>query len=201
MSKTSGSSESPGPARRRPRSRAWAASGRARYRAGLVLLTAVVLVIGGAFIIAKQAPDPVDPVSLGERLPGMQLHRLDGAIQRFDAYRGKTTIVNIWATWCAPCRAELPSLQRLRDQLDPGRYAVIGISIDEDPDFVREYLRDLGVTYANYLDRTRGLTDGVLGVRSYPQTLFIGPDGRLLQRVVGSREWDHPDAIAAIQGQ
>jgi len=170
-------------------------------RAGVIVnvgLAVIVLVMVLAFRITNQAQDAANPTSLGEHLPNMRLHRLDGVIQDFDAYRGKTTIVNIWATWCAPCRAELPSLQRLRDRLDPDRYIVIGISIDDDRDFVREFLRDLDITYANFYDPARRVTDGTLGVRSYPQTLLIGPDGRLLQRIVGSREWDHPGSIVGI---
>jgi len=110
----------------------------------------------------------------------------------------KTVIVNVWATWCAPCRAEMPSLQRLRDRLDPARFELIGLSVDKDPDFVREFLRDVGITYTNYVDSGQRIAGAVLDVRSFPQTLVIEPGGAVVARFVGAREWDDPAIMDQI---
>lgn len=136
---------------------------------------------------------------LGGKLAGVRLQRLDGGFDSYDRYNGKVLVINVWATWCPPCRAELPSLQGLSDRLDPDRYVVIGISIDEDADFVGEFLRDTGVRYPNYLDAARAVTGPVLFVDSYPQTLLIGADRSLAERVVGVRDWQSPEVVARLE--
>jgi len=161
----------------------------------LVLLTIVIV------MHADRAPAiPDGSPARGAFLPDMRLHGLDGVTREFADYRGRLAVINVWATWCAPCRAELPSLQRLRDQLDPERFVVLGISIDADRDFVGEFLRDLDIGYVNFHDPDRRITEGLLGVRRYPQTLIVGRDGKLLRRIVGSREWDRPETISNIRG-
>ncbi len=128
------------------------------------------------------------------------LSRLDGGSDTLARYAGKTVILNVWATWCAPCRVELPSLQRLSEKLDSERYAVVGLSTDKDPDFVREFLRDVGVSYPNYLDPGRDTAYGILKIESYPQTLLVRPDGSIAQRIVGARAWDQPEMVENIEG-
>ncbi len=135
----------------------------------------------------------------GSDLLTAELGRLDGGSGTLAHFRGKTLVLNVWATWCAPCRVELPSLQRLSEKLNPEQYAVVGLSTDEDPDFVREFLREVGVAYPNYLDPGRDVAFGILKIESYPQTLLIRPDGSIAQRIVGARAWDEPEMVANIE--
>lgn len=120
------------------------------------------------------------------------LEALSGARATLEPYAGKAIVLNLWATWCPPCRAELPSLQRLSQKLDPSDAVVIGVSIDDDADFVREFLKELSVDYPSFLDRKRELA-AALHVASYPQTLLISADGRVRQRIFGERKWDADD--------
>lgn len=130
---------------------------------------------------------------------GLELTGLDGDVDRYGTYHGRTVVLNVWATWCPPCRAELPSLQSLQEQLGEDRFAVVGLSIDKDGDFVREFLRETGVEYRNYLDSAQALAGRMLEVRSYPQTLLIRPDGMIAERIVGARDWIRPEMIARIR--
>ena len=150
---------------------------------------------------AAIAPDATGAAAQGRGLylQTAPLIRLDGGSETLARFSGKTVILNIWATWCAPCRAELPSLQRLSDRLDPERYAVVGLSTDEDPDYVREFLGEMGVRYPNYLDPKRDITFGILMIESYPQTLLIRPDGSIAETIIGARAWDRPEMIANIE--
>lgn len=127
------------------------------------------------------------------------LARLDGEAEPFKIYAGKTVVLNVWATWCPPCRAELPSLQALQESLGRHRFAVVGLSIDKDSDFVREFLRETGVSYPNYLDRDRAIAGRILQVESYPQTLIIRPDGSIAERIVGARQWAKPEMVGHIR--
>jgi thiol-disulfide isomerase/thioredoxin len=159
--------------------------------------------------ISTSPSDPATPAktpapetaNVTERLAGLPLTRLDGGVDRLALYSGKTLVLNVWATWCPPCREELPALQRLSERLDPNRFAVAGLSIDTDPDFVREYLRDVGVSYVNYIDVAKDVTGTVAGLESVPQTLVIGPDGTLRIRIEGFRDWDDPQIVAQLEGR
>lgn len=143
---------------------------------------------------------PIAPLSAGS----LQQARLTGVAGRIDGwsrYDGKLVVMNVWATWCAPCRAELASLQRLNQRLDPDLAIVIGVSIDKDAAFVREYLRDTGVTFENYIDPQQAITRDLLGVDLVPYTLLIGPDGSIEDRITGFRDWDKVDAAELIKGR
>jgi len=141
---------------------------------------------------ARAAPD-VPPE------PSFALLRLDGTHETMARYAGKVLVLNVWATWCAPCRREIPDLERLSRRLDPRRFAVVGVSVDDDPDFVGEYLRDVGATYENYIDGDRTVTRGRLGVVALPETLIFGPDGRVAFRHVGVRDWDDDATVARLE--
>ncbi len=139
---------------------------------------------------AEAQREPATREEAGHRLANVDLLRPDGTLTQLHAlHPGKAIILNVWATWCPPCRGELPSLQRLSDSLDPERYVVIGLSVDQDADFVREYLRDVGITFANYVAADPMAAAARLEVESFPQTLMVRPDGTLAQRVVGARDW------------
>ncbi len=111
----------------------------------------------------------------------------------------KITILNLWATWCFPCREELPSLQRLADQLDASKYRVVGIAMDEDDHLVSEFLREQKVDYLNMLD-----VDGVeintgLNVQALPSTLIINEQGVVVEVITGGREWDSVESLILIE--
>jgi thiol-disulfide isomerase/thioredoxin len=153
-------------------------------------------------LVACEESTPVGdagvPRPTAQDLHAVALTRLDGTQERLSLYGGRSVIVNVWATWCAPCRGELPSLDRLSRRLDPERFVLVGLAVDQDPDFVREYLNDIGVAYPNYIDSRQTVVRDLLGLESFPQTLLVDGDGVLRGRIVGARDWDHPDAVAAL---
>jgi len=142
---------------------------------------------------------PPDRLVTGQAFPALSLQGLDGKQVPLTAFRGKLVVLNVWATWCPPCRKELPSLQRLSLSLDKGRFVIVGLSLDQDNVAVREYLHDRGVTYVNFLDRNLDIAKNVLGMKAYPDTFFIGPDGTLLGRVVGAIDWDNSRMLQALE--
>lgn len=136
-----------------------------------------------------------------ESLREARLTGVAGRIDGLERYAGKLVVMNVWATWCAPCRAELASLQRLSERLDPDRAVVIGVSIDKDATFVREFLRDADLTFENYIDPQQEITRDLLGIDIVPYTLLIGPDGSIRNRITGVRDWDKADAAGLIEDQ
>ncbi|MDH3658960.1 MAG: TlpA family protein disulfide reductase [Alphaproteobacteria bacterium] len=152
-----------------------------------LVLVALVLLLGASFSLARNPQAPA--LEEGACLPSMTLPRLDGEADVWPAGDGKVRLVNLWATWCAPCRRELPSLQALDDALDDQRFEVMAIASPGDPDFIREYLRKAEIRFARHLDLDGRLTKSVLGAASLPQTLLIDAHGRLARRVFGERDW------------
>ncbi len=140
-----------------------------------------------------------DTLVVGEGIPDIQLATFDGGRASLAAYRGKLVVLNLWATWCEPCRREMPALQALSDALDPERFAVLGLSVDDDAHVVREFLLERKIRFTNYLDPGGVQASGELGIQLYPYTLLIAPDGRLIQRVPGAREWHRDEVVALLQ--
>jgi len=140
-----------------------------------------------------------DELSNGSQLPPLILTGLDGNKVAIDSFRGKFLVLNIWATWCPPCRNELPSLERLHQTLDPQHFIVVGLSVDDDVIQAREYLIDKGISFTSFIDKDMKIASDIFGIRIYPDTLLISPQGVLLRRVAGEREWDDPKIIKALE--
>lgn len=126
------------------------------------------------------------------------LHATEAEPVPLGAFRGRLVVLNVWATWCPPCRRELPSLERLQDRLDSSRFAVLGLSVDEDADFAREYLLERGITFRNFIDLGGRDAQRLLGIRAYPMTFVISPEGVLLRSVAGERAWDSVEVVDAL---
>ncbi len=104
-------------------------------------------------------------------------------------------VINVWATWCGPCRRELPSLERLDRLLDDDKFAVLGLSIDEDPLIVREYLSDKGIGLPVYFNAEGALDYSALGINVFPYTFIVSPEGRLLARHPGEKVWNSAEVV------
>lgn len=111
----------------------------------------------------------------------------------------KLKIINVWATWCGPCRRELPSLEKLHDALDADRFSVVGLSVDENVQAVREYLATKGVTYENVIDPKGSWVIGEELVQTFPTTWIIGRDGMVLAEVQGERVWHTTQTVQALE--
>lgn len=138
-------------------------------------------------------------IAPGQPLPALLLTGLDGSTATLESYRGKLVVLNAWATWCPPCRREMPSLERLSKALDARRFAVLGVSVDEDEHGVREYLRDKAVTFAAFIDKDLKVIRDTLGVKIYPSTLLVAPNGTLIGQMVGPRDWDAAAMIRLLE--
>lgn len=158
-----------------------------------------VLVLAVLVTACESRHYPPLTVPVGQSLPPLALQDLTGDPVTLKPDTGKLLIINIWATWCAPCRHELPSLDRLAKVLGPAQARVVGISVDSDGHVLREYLIERDLDFVNYRDAGRQVADGVLGIHVYPTTLIVGPNGGLLKVVQGWRTWDSADMVAQVR--
>ncbi|MCH8166387.1 MAG: redoxin domain-containing protein [Proteobacteria bacterium] len=150
---------------------------------------------------AGPAPAPADaPAVTGAPLFDAPLRTLDGAPASLAEYRGRFLVLNVWAVWCGPCRAELPSLDRLSRTLDPEHFAVAGVSIDRERAFTREFIAELGIEFANYWDGEGRLTKEILAANVIPLTVIVDPKGEIVLGHEGARDWSEPALVAALGG-
>lgn len=128
--------------------------------------------------------------------PAFNLPDLQGKKVSLRSVRGKIVLLNFWATWCPPCRAEMPSMQRLYEKLQAHGLEILAISIDAQGERVVEpFMREFSLTFPALLD-TNGDVASEYKVRGIPTSFIIDDQGRMVAGVVGPREWDSPSAVA-----
>src|SRR3954468_6613484 len=124
----------------------------------------------------------------GGATPPLELADPDGHVHRLADYRGKTVLVNFWATWCAPCRAEMPSMERLRHEMDGRPFAILVVNVGEGPRIAREFAQQLSLEFPILLDRESRVARA-WRARLLPATYVIGPDGAIRYSVLGEVDW------------
>ncbi len=164
----------------------------ARSVAGTLLLAAGLSLAPTLGIARTPGEIPV-----GAPLRDLPMRGLNGPDRPLSAYRGKPLVLNVWASWCGPCRAEMGSLVRLAQRLGP-QASVIGISTDDHPERAQAFLKQTGITLPMYLDRPPWPLENLLGADRLPLTLLIDANGLVRARHVGAREWDSPAALNDI---
>ena len=110
------------------------------------------------------------------------------------ALKGRITLLNFWATWCPPCREEMPSIERLAASLKGESFAVAAISVKEDPKTVDGFLKQFPYTFPIYLDPT-GAASGNFVTRGIPTTFILDKEARAIAAIVGSRPYDEPEVL------
>ena len=136
-------------------------------------------------------------VKVGSYLREATLDGLNGSARKLSYFKGKPLIINVWASWCGPCRAEMGSLERLAQRYNGKEFNVIGISTDDYRDKATAFIRQTGITFANFLD-SKLLLEHMLGANTIPLTIFVDENGRVLEKVRGAYVWDDPQNIDAI---
>jgi len=166
-----------------------------------VFVGAIVLglVLGGAALV-WYGPD-VEQIAVGARAPdyrAMDLATGDSVGLR-ERYHGHVTLVNIWATWCVPCRVEMPAMQRLYDSLSPRGFRIAAVSIDQEgPEVVRDFAASLKLTFDILQDR-RGDIQQAYQTTGVPESFLLDTNGIIMKRVIGAHDWTAPVNTALIQ--
>ncbi|TVQ89794.1 MAG: TlpA family protein disulfide reductase [Chromatiaceae bacterium] len=130
--------------------------------------------------------------------PDFDLAGPDGTRHRLEALRGKPVILNFWATWCPPCRAEMPSLQRAWEQVGDEGIMVMAVNVGEELEDVQRFLEQLPLDFPLPMDTDSKVTQR-WPLRGLPTTFIVGPDGRLVYKAVGEREWDDPEILDQVR--
>jgi thiol-disulfide isomerase/thioredoxin len=152
---------------------------------------ASLLAAAGAW---AKTPGEVEP---GAVLREAKMRGLNAPDRLLSQYRGKALLINVWASWCGPCRAEMGSLERLAWREEGRRFNLIGISTDDSEPAAKRYLLQANATLNHYIDRALEL-ENMLGAERLPLTILVDAQGRVLGKHYGAREWDSAEAAAWI---
>jgi len=142
---------------------------------------------------------PREPDSAAHDWGGLSMHVLGGG-RRELADERDTRVLHLWARWCAPCRRELPALQRWARRLQRPGVSVLTVAFDEDAFALGEFVRDIGLSLPVLLGDASALPAALRPDR-LPQTVVLDPGGRERRRVVGARDWDHGASQAELLGE
>jgi cytochrome c biogenesis protein CcmG, thiol:disulfide interchange protein DsbE len=141
------------------------------------------------------------PVELGTKAPDFTAFTLDSIPKekRLADYRGKVLMINVWATWCLPCRVEMPSIEALNKAYASKGLQIVAVSID-DPgtdSTIRAFVKQYGLTF-EVLHDAQGKISDLYDVTGYPETFIIGKDGIIRKKLMSATDWNSPDARALM---
>jgi peroxiredoxin len=157
--------------------------------AGFLMLLFCQVVVAGK--------EPLHPVVGTPLAADFVLMDVDGQRHTLAMYRGKIVIINFWATWCPPCRFELPAMEKVWERLKNKGVVILGINVGEDADTIFTFTADYPVTFPLLLDRDSSVTQKypVIGL---PTTYVINPQGRLIYKAIGTRDWNEDALVRQI---
>lgn len=165
-------------------------------RSGISCLALVMLLMCGAAAAFEQM---LTPMPAGVMAPDFALPDSHGKLHRLSDYRGRTVIVNFWATWCPPCREEIPSMNRAWRVLSEEGVVMLAVNVGEDADTVFVFTADYPAEFPLLLDLS-GEVIGQWPVKGLPTSYVIAPDGTLAYRAIGGRVWDDEGLLETIRG-
>jgi len=166
-----------------------------RARQWLLLAGALLLLCAPA---ADAGPQTLPPLAQPLAAPGFELPDIDGKLHRLEDYRGKVVVLNFWATWCPPCRYEMPSMERARQKLIGDDIVILAINVGENADTIFEFTGSYPVEFPLLMDQ-QGTVVKQYPVVGLPTTYVINPQGLVSHRAVGSREWDDDELLNELR--
>ena len=171
----------------------------------LMLIVLVLLPVCAAIYLytpGNQSPtyDSVTTVVPGNPAPDFQLEDNNGNLVSLSALRGKVVMVNFWATWCPPCRAEMPSMEKLNNAMAGEDFVMLAINTEANGrSAVAEFLQDSPHSFPILYDE-QGVVQKLYGVYKFPESFIITKSGIIDDKVIGAIDWAHPETVAYFKG-
>ena len=130
--------------------------------------------------------------------PDFELMDIDGKTHRLSDYRGEVVIVNFWATWCPPCREEMPSMARAAALIEDDGIRMLAVNVGENEDTIFQFTANYPVSFPLLMDLDSQVTEA-WPIRGLPTTFVVDPEGRIAFSAIGGREWDEDEILAPVR--
>ena len=158
----------------------------------IVIIGVVSLMIYAGARLSRQTaaqsggapPEEASSLKPGSTAPDFELKTVDGKPVKLSSYRGKAVLLNFWATWCGPCKIEIPWLVDFYKQYQPNGLEIVGIAMDSEHDEIPKFVKDMNINYT-ILEGTENVSDAYGGLSGYPVTFFIDRNGKIVNVVYG----------------
>ena len=162
----------------------------------------LAIVAGIAYGATQYLRKELFPVELGTKAPDFKALTLDSIPRekRLADYRGQVLMINVWATWCLPCRVEMPSIEALNKAYASKGLKIVAVSID-DPGTdatIRAFVKQYGLTF-EVLHDAQGKISDQYDITGYPETFIVGKDGIIRKKLMSATDWNSPDARALVE--
>ena len=158
-----------------------------RFRFCAALVSVVLLIALAACYRGSR------PARIGTSAPDFTLKDSDRTVS-LNQLRGQVVVLNFWATWCAPCVEEIPSLVTMSQKLKPKGVTVLGVSVDADADAYHRFLKDHGVSFMTVRDADQKSND-LYGTFKFPETYIIDRNGVVRRKFIGPVDWNSPEVM------
>ncbi len=156
------------------------------------------LLLMGLLIATTAAAGPLTPLPSRPQAPDFQLKGIDDETYRLSDYRGRVVVVNFWATWCPPCREEMPSMQRAWERWRQAEIELLAVNVGESEDEVFAFAAEYDLKFPVLLDPA-GREVRRWGAIGLPSTFVVDPEGRVAYRATGARDWDSDEIFRLLQ--
>lgn len=160
------------------------------------VVLSLILFVLLAVTVPARANTPGE-VEIGGTLREATMQGLSGPSRKLSEFRGKPLIINVWASWCGPCRAEMGSLERLFWRFEGSKFSMIGISTDDYREKAEAFLKMSPSSFSHFIDNRLEL-ENMLGANRIPLTVLVDARGRVVGKYYGAKDWDSPEARALI---
>jgi len=164
-----------------------------QYKFTIFCLSLLIL-----FSNTLNAEQLITPLKNKPLAPNLQLPDMDGKTHKLSDYKGQAVIINFWATWCPPCREELPSMNRAWAKIKSQGIAMIAVNVGEDEDTIFTFTGDYPIDFTILLDQS-GEEISRWPIKGLPTTFVIDPQGRIVYRAIGGREWDSEELLNLVR--
>lgn len=164
------------------------------------LVIAILSTVIFGLVLAVKLRPQIALVEVGSRAPNFPAVDLaTGEPLTFERYKGQVVLLNVWATWCLPCRVEMPSMERLHERFAGTDFRVVAVSVDrEGPEVVRRFVQELGLTFDVLHDQTTDI-QRIYQTTGVPESFMIDRHGIIIKKVIGAAEWDGPVTETLIE--
>ena len=171
-------------------------------RAQWTIVGIVILVLGGAlFAASRMFADQLYPVSVGSKAPDFHAVTVDSTPRAHTLadYKGQVVLLNIWGTFCIPCRDEMPAIEKLHEALAPKGLKVVAVSMDDpgSENKIRAFVKEFGLTFQVLYDPTGKITNDYQ-TTGVPETFIIARDGVIRKKMIGASDWNSQTNRALI---